>query len=162
MNFDKKIAEKIFIATGHSPFFSRLAVLGATRAIWLLGAAIFLWAGWAGKIAPIFFAVFFAWLLQLAFAYLIDRHRPFQQNHQKPLMKLLWPTPSFPSGHTALSTAMAAAVFVQDPLWGSLFFVFAGLIAFCRIAVGVHYFSDIIGGAFLGIIVAVVVSRLIL
>jgi len=161
MNLDKKIAESIFLAAKRSAVFSRLAVLGATKLIWLSGAAVFLWGILSGQIIPIILGVFFAWIMQLAVAYLFNRRRPFQQNHEKPLMELMWRTPSFPSGHTTLSCAMAAGVFVQDPVLGTVFFAAAALIAFCRIAVGVHYFSDIIGGAVLGIGVATLVARLI-
>ncbi|MFA6131774.1 MAG: phosphatase PAP2 family protein [Patescibacteria group bacterium] len=162
MSLDKKIAEKVFLATKHSDFFSWLAVFGATKLIWLLAAAVFLWSLVTGRIVPVLLSVAFTWILQLAIAYLFNRHRPFQQNHEKPLMNLLWRTPSFPSGHTSLSCGMAAAVFAYDPLLGSLFFILAALIAFCRIAVGVHYVSDIIGGAVLGITVATFVTHFIL
>jgi undecaprenyl-diphosphatase len=162
MSLDKKIAEKIFLETKRSDFFSKLAVFGATKLIWFLAAAVSLWSIMAGRIVPVLLSVAFSWTFQLALAYLFNRHRPFQQNHEKPLINLLWRTPSFPSGHTSLSCVMAAGVFAYDPLWGGIFFVLAALIAFCRIAVGVHYVSDIIGGAVLGVTVAAFVSKLIL
>lgn len=158
MSLDKKIAEKIFLAAKGSAFFSRLTVFGAVRLIWLMAFAVFLWGVLGGNLLPVVCSFLLSWALQLSVAFLLNRRRPFQQNHEKPLLRLLWQTPSFPSGHTTLSCAMAAAVFAQDPFWGGIFFVMAALVAFCRIAVGVHYVSDIIGGAILGIFVATFAS----
>lgn len=162
MSMDKIIAEKIFSTARGSAFFSRLTVFGAAWLIWLMAFAVFLWGALVGNLLSVACSFILSWVLQLAIAFLLNRRRPFQQNHEKPLLRLLWSTPSFPSGHTTLSCAMAAAVFAHDPFWGGIFFVMAALVAFCRIAVGVHYFSDIIGGAVLGISVAAVVSKFIL
>lgn len=161
MNLDLAFAEKIFIATKRSPFFSRLAVFGAAKLVWYLGFAGLIWSILSGHFIKTLLTILLAWVLQLAIAYLINRRRPFQQEHEKPLMKLSWNTPAFPSGHTTISCAGAAAVFVVAPIWGALFFFVAALVAFCRMAVGVHYLSDIIGGAVLGIGVAVLISKLI-
>ncbi|MFH1089419.1 MAG: phosphatase PAP2 family protein [Candidatus Uhrbacteria bacterium] len=167
MQFDKKFAEKIFSMTKQSVGLSKLAIFGATKLIWLLAISILIWEISAKHLEKhsalaLILGIGVAWIFQLASAYLLNRHRPFQQNHEKPLLQLMWRTPSFPSGHTTISCAMAAGVFAQDPVWGSIFFVLAALIALSRIAVGVHYFSDIIGGAVLGIGVATVVARLVL
>ncbi len=166
MQLDKKFAEKIFSLTKQSAGLSKLAIFGATKFVWLLAASVLLWEILAKhlekhSVLALVIGISIAWIFQLAIAYLLNRHRPFQQNHEKPLLELMWRTPSFPSGHTTISCALAAGVFVQDPVWGSVFFVLVALIALSRIAVGVHYFSDIIGGAVLGIGVATVVARLI-
>jgi membrane-associated phospholipid phosphatase len=42
------------------------------------------------------------------------------------------------------------------PTWfGILFLIWAPLVILARVAMGVHYFSDVMAGAFLGILVAV-------
>ena len=61
---------------------------------------------------------------------------------------------SFPSGHATFFFAMATAVYLYHKKWGIGFFIAAILIAVGRVAAGVHYPSDIIGGALIGIIVA--------
>lgn len=160
MNLDKILSKKIFTVTKQSPLFSRLAIFGAEKLFWFLAIPALILSIVSGKFIVTFSTVILAWILQLAIAYLFSRRRPFEQDHAKPLMKLSWNTPAFPSGHTTISCAGAAAVFVYDPFWGSLFFVLSALVAFCRIAVGVHYFSDIFGGAVLGITVAVFVTKL--
>jgi len=181
MNWDKAVSEKIYLAAKSSLFFSRLAVFGARRLVWILGGLVAwfvisiptpnpspvvatlegeVFGGWTRPLV-VGISILFAWAVQLIVAYTIHRRRPFQQNHEKPLMELFFKTPSFPSGHTTISCALAASVFVFDPVWGTIFFMIAALVALSRIAIGVHYFSDVIGGAAVGIGIVVIVSRLI-
>ncbi|MFH1252735.1 MAG: phosphatase PAP2 family protein [Candidatus Uhrbacteria bacterium] len=178
MNLDKELAEKIYQATKKSPVFSRLAIFGARRLIWILVGLVLISSspltppphsgqgeGEVGgdweRFLVVAIGVIVAWAIQLIVAFTIHRRRPFQQNHEKPLMKLLFQTPSFPSGHTTISCALAASVFVFDPIIGTIFFAVAALVALSRVAIGVHYFSDILGGAVVGIGAVVIVSRLI-
>ena len=57
---------------------------------------------------------------------------------------------SFPSGHstTAFSVFVAFAMLLPKYKW--LFLIFASLIALSRVALGVHYFSDILIGSLIG------------
>lgn len=64
---------------------------------------------------------------------------------------------SFPSGHSAFFFAMAMAIYLYNKKWGIGFFLAAILINISRIIAGVHYPSDIIGGAIIGIAVAYIV-----
>lgn len=86
---------------------------------------------------------------------LVDRTRPFVVN---PDIMLLITKPheaSFPSGHTAVSFTSAFALYFagQKKLFcGAV--VLAILIALSRLYLYVHYPTDIIGGAVLGIICA--------
>lgn len=58
---------------------------------------------------------------------------------------------SFPSGHAALAFAVATAVSFFYPKTSILFFLAALSIGFGRVAAGVHWPSDILGGAIVGI-----------
>ena len=64
---------------------------------------------------------------------------------------------SFPSGHSAFFFAMATAIYLYNKKWGIGFFLAAILMNISRVIAGVHYPSDINGGAIIGIIVAYVV-----
>ncbi len=71
-----------------------------------------------------------------------------------PVARQLRRTPtsaSFPSGHTASAVAFAAGVALELPLAGALVGPLAGAVAYSRIHVGAHWFSDVVGGAIIGL-----------
>jgi len=59
-------------------------------------------------------------------------------------------SPSFPSSHAANMAAMATLFSFRHPRWKAVFIGLAVLIAYSRIAVGVHYPSDVLAGALVG------------
>ena len=61
---------------------------------------------------------------------------------------------SFPSGHATFFFAMATAIYLYNKRWGAVFFIMAILITVSRVIAGIHYPSDIIGGALIGALVA--------
>ncbi|MBI2025662.1 phosphatase PAP2 family protein, partial [Candidatus Kaiserbacteria bacterium] len=87
------------------------------------------------------------------------RPRPFSalDNAHQLLANGEW---SFPSGHAAFFFALATAVYLYNKKWGIGFFIAAILMAAGRVAAGIHYPSDIIGGAIIGIAVACAVFYL--
>jgi undecaprenyl-diphosphatase len=86
----------------------------------------------------------------------VRRDRPYQKGLPS-LIKPWIKTPSFPSGHASLSLAMAVFAFTVSPEVGITALLMALFVTLSRVAVGVHYLSDILSGALLGIIVALMV-----
>jgi undecaprenyl-diphosphatase len=61
---------------------------------------------------------------------------------------------SFPSGHATVSFACATMLAFYAPRAAPAFFLLAAAIAWSRVYVGVHYPLDVLGGAVLGVIIA--------
>jgi membrane-associated phospholipid phosphatase len=64
---------------------------------------------------------------------------------------------SFPSGHAARAFLIAVIASALAPVWlAAVLWVWAPLVALARVAMGVHYLSDVVAGAVLGVIVALI------
>ena len=89
---------------------------------------------------------------------IVQRARPFVSHDA---IKLIITAPkgySFPSGHSGSSFAAATILSIYFKKGRYLFFIFAFLIAFSRVYLGVHYFTDVLVGSVLGIIIALIVN----
>jgi undecaprenyl-diphosphatase len=65
---------------------------------------------------------------------------------------------SFPSSHAVNNFGVAVLLSFYFRRWKWAFFTWAGLVALSRVAVGVHYPSDIAGGAIIGSLVGLGVA----
>ena len=61
---------------------------------------------------------------------------------------------SFPSGHAAFFFALAMAIYFYNKKWGAWFFAAAILMTLARVTAGIHYPTDILAGAIIGILSA--------
>ncbi|MEG0995074.1 MAG: phosphatase PAP2 family protein [Bacilli bacterium] len=90
-------------------------------------------------------------------------NRPRPNEHLENIELLIKPPTdfSFPSGHTSVSIAGAFIIFYANKKMGILAYILAGLIAFSRMYLFVHYPSDILGGIIIGIISGVLAIKII-
>lgn len=93
------------------------------------------------------------WVIVKILKIVIALPRPFETFEQIRVLAPIKGGTSFPSGHAALSMALATAVYLYYPRLGKVLFVFAFFVGLSRIFVGVHYPLDVAIGLALGYIV---------
>jgi undecaprenyl-diphosphatase len=90
---------------------------------------------------------------------LVDRARPFVADpHGVHLFTAHAADPGFPSDHATAAFAIAAAIFLRKRGWGIAALVAATVLSVGRVALGVHYPSDVLAGAALGSAAALALS----
>jgi undecaprenyl-diphosphatase len=67
--------------------------------------------------------------------------------------------PAFPSGHTSNAFSIATTLSYYHRKVAPFLFTWALLVAFSRVFLGLHYFSDLLGGAAVGIVVSLIITR---
>ncbi len=82
---------------------------------------------------------------------LVDRSRPFVADpHGVHLFSGHAADPGFPSDHATGAFAVAMAIWLRNRRWGTVALLAAALLSVGRVAIGVHYPSDVVAGAALG------------
>lgn len=65
---------------------------------------------------------------------------------------------SFPSGHAARAALLATLAVGTGPAWWALLLlIWAPMVALARVAMGVHYLSDVAAGIVLGVLAAMLI-----
>jgi undecaprenyl-diphosphatase len=105
--------------------------------------------------AYVFISVALSAILANVLKYTTDLPRPYELY---PFIEKLGSggSPSFPSGHTADAFAFAMAISLVWRKWQIVIpaFIWAALVGYTRIVLGVHFPSDVLAGALIGIICA--------
>lgn len=113
--------------------------------LWLVGDTF--WKHWA---AVQFGAISIMAAIVMTLKFTIRRKRP---EGEWGLLYRSTDPHSFPSGHAARAILLGMLAWKLGPAWlGLLLLIWGPLVALSRVAMGVHYLSDILAGGLLGII----------
>jgi undecaprenyl-diphosphatase len=140
----------------------------------LLGMVLLvLWCWWAGRrrggedaassVAALVWAPLaaaLAVLVNVPIRGFVERPRPFRTHEGLEVLVSGKTDYSFVSDHATITMAMAAGLFVANRKFGLLGIALALLEGFCRVYMGVHYPTDVIGGFALGTAVTLLLSPL--
>lgn len=115
--------------------------------LWELGSSF--WQQWA-VVELFWISILAAMVMALKFS--IRRKRP--EGEWGAIYRNTDPH-SFPSGHAARAFLIAILATLLGPVWlAALLWIWAPLVSLARVAMGVHYISDVIAGAIVGVLVA--------
>ncbi|HEX3022645.1 MAG TPA: phosphatase PAP2 family protein [Lachnospiraceae bacterium] len=145
-----------------TPFFQFITTLGDNGAIWIILTIILLCMKRTRKVGILSIIALLCALLidNILLKNIVARIRPYEVIENLHILIARQSDYSFPSGHTGSSFA-AAVVFLQalPKKVGIPTIILALLIGISRLYVGVHYPSDVICGALIGIAIGVTVYR---
>lgn len=113
---------------------------------------------WSMFIQASISAVFTRYIIVGLIRLLWQRPRPFVENNVNLL--LTHNSPAFPSGHAAFFFALSTIVYIYNKKFGILFFTASLIICLARIFVGIHWPSDILAGAVVGVLSGLLIHKI--
>ncbi len=165
MNIDHKLSRFLFATARSSKILRPLAIFCATSLLFVMATAVAMtYAGtdamepmmdrFLASIVSLGIPLLLVWGVTALAQRFVNRERPFDDGQGKALITMVWTGPSFPSAHASLAFALALiGTFYTAELYGPWLWIGAALVAWGRVAVGVHYVSDVVVGAILGVVV---------
>ena len=155
LEIDARYSEKIRIPED-KPWLKNIAAFLAHSGdswFWGLGLALLWMIGpcdWRQQIVLLFLGILFTAISVLVLKFLIKRPRPEGEWGQ--IYRSSDPH-SFPSGHAARATMLTVIMLLTGFWWiGLIMVIWTLLVDISRGGLGVHYFSDILVGTLIGIL----------
>ena len=163
LTWDADISQRLRVAekTGWLRRFAKLLAHSGDSWFWLLGLAVVGWFGtpyWRWRMITLGVGVLVTAVLVMIVKFSVRRRRP--EGDWGDIYRSTDPH-SFPSGHAARAFLLAALAVVFGPPWFAVILViWAPLVALARVAMGVHYFSDVFVGGLFGVFMGWIVSSI--
>jgi undecaprenyl-diphosphatase len=160
IELDSRLTERIRIAEQPGPLRGLAAVLAHSGDSWFwLAGLLVLWLlgddDWKFIALTMIAAILLTAVIVFVIKFSVRRRRPEGQWGQ--VYRSTDPH-SFPSGHAVRVVMLAVIALGLGPLWlGLVLCIWAPLVAFARVAMGVHYLSDVLAGMLLGLLIGGVV-----
>ncbi len=153
LQWDARLTRRLRIAERPGPLRRAAAFLAHSgdswfwfaglAGVWLLGST-----SWKQRALVMLGSVFVLAVLVLGVKFTVRRSRP--AGEWGAIYRATDPH-SFPSGHAARAVLLAVLAWGMGPLWLAVALtVWAPLVALARVAMGVHYLSDVVAGGLLG------------
>ncbi|HEY2979718.1 MAG TPA: phosphatase PAP2 family protein [Anaerolineales bacterium] len=159
LEFDARLSERLRVAEQPGLRRSAAVFLAHSGDSWFWGAGLIalwfvggsLWKDWA-VVQLTGISVLAALVLTIKF--LVRRQRP--EGEWGGIYRNTDPH-SFPSGHAARAFLIAMIAVALGPAWvAAALWIWAPLVSLARVAMGVHYLSDVLAGALLGILMGLI------
>lgn len=154
--WDARSTARLSIAEDSGPLRTAAAILAHSGDswFWLMGLGL-LWllseAGWRVLSLRLAVAIVLTAGFVLALKFTVRRRRP--EGTWGGIYRKTDPH-SFPSGHAARAVLLACLTAGWGPAWlAAALAVWAPLVVLARVAMGVHYLSDVFAGAALGLLI---------
>lgn len=159
--FDRRWTARLSVAERRGPLRWTAVLLAhsADSWFWLAGLAIVAWrtsGPWRVWALALAVAVLATAAVVMALKFTIRRRRP--EGTWGSIYRRTDPH-SFPSGHAARAVLLAVLIAAWGPGWlQPAALVWAPLVLIARVVMGVHYLSDVVAGAIVGLIFGLVAT----
>lgn len=163
LELDAQLSARMRVAERPGLLRTSVAVLAHSGDSWFwwVGLALLWWLGngfWRPWALTVLLSILALAIIVLGIKFTIRRRRP--EGEWGALYRNTDPH-SFPSGHAARVVLIAILAIGLGPGWLALVLcIWAPLVALARVAMGVHYLSDIIAGAGLGLVAGLITLQI--
>ncbi len=156
LSLDFKISQQMRVAERQGALRTLAVLLAHSGDSWFWGIGLVLiWLfgspEWKYRAAWMLAGILVTALLVFSIKLLVNRGRP--EGDWGGIYRRTDPH-SFPSGHAARAAMLAVVAGIVGPEWLLwLLLIWAPLVMLARVAMGVHYLTDVLAGALLGIMI---------
>ncbi len=161
---DARFSERLRVAENPGLLRNIAAFFAHSGDSWfcLLALGILWWLGteaWRWRATLLIIAIIITAVLVLMLKFTIRRQRPAGEWGE--IYRTTDPH-SFPSGHATRAFLLATMALGLGPAWfGAALAIWAPLVALARVAMGVHYLSDILAGLGIGVVMGIVIQMVL-